>query len=161
MSEVVKFAKPDHPVADAAGFIRTETAEDILRSLALLRSIDGAAVTMISGAPGIGKTEALLHYERQDRQAAVHISIAKGEGNPFHVAGRILAEFAPTRRAARGWTNCGSWSQATSGRAASCWWTKPRTSISGTSCRAPRGLPSVGWWPHPTGAGLTWHFVAT
>lgn len=93
MSEVLKLAKTSIPEADTEGFIRTETAEEILRSLALVRSINGPAVTMISGAPGIGKTETLQHYKRQDCQASIYVSIAKGEGNPFHVAGRILSQF--------------------------------------------------------------------
>jgi hypothetical protein len=93
MPEVVKFEKPPEPLAGPDGFIRTETSDDILRSLSLIRSINGPAMTMISGAPGIGKTETLRHYERQNRETAVHVSIAKGEGNPFHVATVILGLF--------------------------------------------------------------------
>lgn len=102
MSEVLKLAKTRMPEVGAEGFIRTETAEEILRSLALVRSIDGPAVTMISGAPGIGKTATLLYHERQDRETSVRISIAKGAGNPFHVASRILAEFGYQETRGRG-----------------------------------------------------------
>ncbi|MDZ4392963.1 AAA family ATPase [Cypionkella sp.] len=102
MSEVLKLAKSSIPEADAEGFIRTETAEDILRSLALVRSINGPAVTLISGAPGIGKTETLLHSQRQDWDGSIYVSIAKGEGNPFHVASRILSQFGDSKTRGKG-----------------------------------------------------------
>ena len=93
MPEVVKFEKSSEPAVQPKGFIQTETAKDILRSLDLVRSINGRAVTMISGAPGIGKTETLFHYMEQVGQDAIYISIAKGEGNPSHVATAILRCF--------------------------------------------------------------------
>jgi len=65
--------KLENPNIDSvtSGFVRTETARDIWRSLDLVRSIDGPAGTMISGAPGIGKTETLLEYAEQQGQEAV------------------------------------------------------------------------------------------
>ena len=53
---------------------------------------------MISGAPGIGKTETLLHFEREYPEVALRITIPKGEGNPFHVSVNILNLFNPYRR---------------------------------------------------------------
>lgn len=98
MSEILNFAKASEPVSDEFGFIRTETARDILRTLTLLQSVNGPAVSMISGAPGIGKTETLLHYERENPEIALRISIPKGEGNPFHVSANILNMFNPYKR---------------------------------------------------------------
>ena len=98
MAEIVKLEKPEERRADPTGFIRTETADDILRSLALVRSIDGPAMTMISGAPSIGKTETLRHYDAENRENTVLVSIAKGEGNPFHVASAIMTQFQPYQK---------------------------------------------------------------
>jgi len=98
MSEILNFAKVSEPVSDEYGFIHTETALEILRTLTLLRSVNGPAMSMISGAPGIGKTETLLHYERQNPGTTLRISIPKGEGNPFHVSANILSLFNPYKR---------------------------------------------------------------
>ena len=95
MPEILNFAKASEPVSDEYGFIRTETALDILRTLTLMQSIKGPAVSMISGAPGIGKTETLMHYERENPQTALRISIPKGEGNVSHVSAHILNLFYP------------------------------------------------------------------
>jgi hypothetical protein len=93
MPEVIQFEKPKEHPAESGGFVRTATADDILRSIALIRSIDGPAITLISGASGIGKTETLLHYQRENWETTHYISVAHGEGNPFHVASQILAGF--------------------------------------------------------------------
>ena len=98
MPEILNFAKASEPVSDEYGFIRTETALDILRTLTLMQSIKVPAVSMISGAPGIGKTETLLHYERENPQTALRISIPKGEGNVSHVSAHILNLFYPHKR---------------------------------------------------------------
>ena len=93
MPEVVKFEKPNEITVDPCGFVRTQTAEEILRSLVFVRSINGPAITLISGASGIGKTETLLHYERRNWDTSIYVSVAKGEGNPFHIASQILEKF--------------------------------------------------------------------
>lgn len=72
--------------------MRRETELEIHRSLALVRSIDGPAMTVISGAPGVGKTQTLLRYAQDQDQAAVYVAIAKGEGNPSHVAAAVLRQ---------------------------------------------------------------------
>lgn len=102
MAQIVKLEKPQVRGANPDGFILTETAEDIYRSLALVRSINGPAMTVISGAPGVGKTEALRQFERERPETAIHISIAKGEGNPFHVATSILNVFGSGHQKASG-----------------------------------------------------------
>jgi len=93
MPQIVQLEKSKVRGPDPTGFIRTETAEDIMRSLELVRSISGPAITMIAGAPGIGKTETLRHYHRELGQGAVYLSIAKGEGNISHVATMLLRQF--------------------------------------------------------------------
>ncbi|MGG7567738.1 AAA family ATPase [Rhodovulum sp. DZ06] len=92
MAEVVRLGKPEAPPqAQPGGFVMTETAAEILRSLNLVRSGANGGVTMISGAPGIGKTEALLHLcEELGAQDAVYLRVAKGEGRPWNIAYNLL-----------------------------------------------------------------------
>ncbi len=93
MADIVKLEKPEQRLPAAQGFLETETARDILRSLALVRSIDGPAMTMISGAPGIGKTETLRYFETQDPNGVLLLTVTKGEGNPLNVAKALAAKF--------------------------------------------------------------------
>ncbi|MDN5787118.1 hypothetical protein [Pseudorhodobacter sp.] len=86
MSKIVRLEKPPTYLADPDGFIATETAHNILRSIGLVRSINSPATTMISGGHGIGKTKALQHYYRSNHDTALYISIAN------------RAEFDPEQR---------------------------------------------------------------
>lgn len=62
MADLLKFATAAARPRDPDGFVMTETAEDILRSLELVRAVDGTAMTMIAGAPGVGKTRAVHRF---------------------------------------------------------------------------------------------------
>ncbi|MFV0291994.1 MAG: AAA family ATPase [Paracoccus sp. (in: a-proteobacteria)] len=101
MAEVVEFAKPGvkSPVAD--GFVMTESAQNILRSLHLVRSLSNA-VTLIAAAPGTGKTEALKHFAARQNaekitpdgrckpdEVFLHTAVA-GEGTPWGLAGQLM-----------------------------------------------------------------------
>jgi len=94
MADVLKFATPEaeppKALPRAGGFVMTHTAADIQRSVDLIRSIDGPAMTMISGAPGVGKSATLREIARNLGDDAVYVTIAKGEGNPSNVATAIL-----------------------------------------------------------------------
>jgi len=78
MPQIVQLQTPKVRGPPPYGSIRTETAQDIPRSPALVQSIDGPAITMISGAPGIGKTETLLDHCRENGQEAIYVAIAAG-----------------------------------------------------------------------------------
>ena len=95
MAEGLKFATPEaeppKALTRAGGFVMTHTAADIQRSVDLIRSIDGPAMTMISGAPGVGKSATLREITRKLGDDAVYVTIAKGEGNPSNVATAILS----------------------------------------------------------------------
>ncbi|WP_165971813.1 AAA family ATPase [Meridianimarinicoccus aquatilis] len=71
----------------------TDTARDILRSLSLVRQFGGAAMTMIAGAPGVGKSEALKHYAAQNGAGCIYIQAVRGEGTPWNFAHSIAAQF--------------------------------------------------------------------
>ena len=93
MSEVLKFEKAAPPTPDPKGFVMTETAKDILCTLAHVRSIQGPAISMISGVFGVGKSTTIDYYQRQHWENTIVISIAKGEGNPSYVSDNILNKF--------------------------------------------------------------------
>src|SRR5690606_28627161 len=59
----------------------------------LIRSLDGPAVTMIAGAPGVGKTLALQHFVATEGHDALYASVAQGEGKPFCIAVSLLRLF--------------------------------------------------------------------
>lgn len=61
-------------------WVETETAREILRSLDLVRAADDPAMTMIAGAPGIGKTIAAKRFCSDVGHDAVYIQAARGEG---------------------------------------------------------------------------------
>lgn len=87
-----------HPRIANAGIVRrelgdwaeTETAQDILRSLEMLRSTKNPAVTMIAGAPGVGKTDAVKRFCAQLGHDAIYIQAARGKGTAWNFA-RSLA----------------------------------------------------------------------
>jgi hypothetical protein len=93
MSEVLRFEKATLPAADPEGFVMTETAKDILCTLAHVRSIQGPAISIISGVFGVGKSTTIDYYQRQHPENTVVITIAKGEGNPSYVSDNILNRF--------------------------------------------------------------------
>lgn len=73
MAEVVQLAKPGATAPVTQGFVMTESAQDILRSLQLVRAA-GDAITLIAAAPGTGKTEALRQFANgaKARSGLVH-----------------------------------------------------------------------------------------
>lgn len=91
MAELLNFAKPRHdtPPVQAGGFVMTESARDMLRSLQLV-SADGDALTLIAAAPGTGKTETLHHFKNTLRGDAVWITAVSGEGGIWGVASLLM-----------------------------------------------------------------------
>lgn len=64
----------------------TETAQDIRRSLDLVRAAERPAMTMIAGAPGTGKTTAVRRFCKELRHDAIYIQAARGEGTAWNFA---------------------------------------------------------------------------
>lgn len=101
MSEVVQFAKPAPEGELKGGFVMTESAQDMLRSLQLVRAA-GNAFTLIAAAPGTGKTEVLKHFTASQNAEKVsgdgtwrpdevflHTAVA-GEGTPWGLASQLM-----------------------------------------------------------------------
>ena len=95
MTQILRFEKPEEQVAEPNGFVHTKTADAILLAIAKVRSQDGPALTYVSGAYGCGKTEALWNFESRNFDSALYVSVARGEGNPYHVGNAILRLFTP------------------------------------------------------------------
>ncbi len=72
----------------------TETALDIRRSLELVRAAGQPAITMISGAPGVGKTTAIKRFCEDLGHNAIYIQAARGEGTAWNFA-HALANLWP------------------------------------------------------------------
>lgn len=93
MAELLRFATALARPRDPKDFVVTETAEDILRSLNLIRSINGSAMTMITGVPGVGKTRTLQHFCAAQGYDSFYFSVARDEGKPSGVAEVLLGFF--------------------------------------------------------------------
>lgn len=89
MAEVVQLAKPGGSPQHVGGFVMTDAAQDMLRSLQLISEELGGAITMIAAAPGMGKTETLRHFKWGRPQTIFHTAIA-GEGTPWGVACQLM-----------------------------------------------------------------------
>jgi DNA transposition AAA+ family ATPase len=90
MAEFLRIANAESRPRRSDEFVYTETARDILRSVELVRTLPGTAMTMITGEPGVGKTQALQHRCASEGFDAVYLSIANGEGKPTAIATNLL-----------------------------------------------------------------------
>lgn len=93
MAQVLRLATADTRPRVRSEHVETETGADIARSLELLRQVEGAAFTMVSGAPGVGKTRALEVFCASMGYDAIYIAIAKREGRPATLGSVILSRF--------------------------------------------------------------------
>ena len=89
MAEVVEFAKAGAQAPALGGFVMTESAQEMLRSLQLVSS-SGDAITLIAAAPGTGKTQALRQFKRTQRPDAIFHAAIAGEGTPWGVACQLM-----------------------------------------------------------------------
>lgn len=90
MADVIEFAKPEAQAPASGGFVMTESAEEMLRSLQLVGSVFGGAITLIAAATGTGKTQALRQFKWKYRPRAIFHTAIAGEGTPFGVACQLM-----------------------------------------------------------------------
>ncbi|WP_370226243.1 AAA family ATPase [Pararhodobacter marinus] len=93
MAQHLRIANADFRPRRPGDFAHTETAQDILHSLEMLRHRQEPSVAMIAGAPGVGKTKALQSFLSALRHDAFRLEVADGEGRPSGVAYSLLRAF--------------------------------------------------------------------
>lgn len=102
MAEHLKLIRPLREKPVPGTFITTTAATDILYTLGRVQSEFGGALGLISGAPGIGKSLAVLEFKYKTK--GVHlISAVEGEGGIRNVANelfRVLDLAVPKNRSA-------------------------------------------------------------
>jgi DNA transposition AAA+ family ATPase len=87
-------AREEEARPEPAGFVMTETAQDILCSLRLLRTLPEPGITMIAGAPGVGKTRALRRFAEEAPRVMLH-TVAAGEGKPWNIMCALMSRHDP------------------------------------------------------------------
>lgn len=86
MAQHLRIANTGSATRSLDDFTETQTSKDIWRSLDMVRSINGTAMTMISGAPGVGKTLTVKQFCRSLGHDAIYMQAAKGEGTAWNFA---------------------------------------------------------------------------
>ena len=97
MADHLRVVKAKDAPAELGGFVATETAEDMLRSLRLIRVQKGVRMTMIAGAPGTGKTTAVARFASEVPEA-IHVTAVRGEGSIYTVADLLLEVWGQATR---------------------------------------------------------------
>jgi hypothetical protein len=98
LAEHLRLINPAAPPLPG-GFVETDAARDMLRSINGAVGVWGAAMTMLAAAPGMGRTATLMHDLRRHRRAFMVTAVA-GEGGVLGIAGaisRALEVPAPNR----------------------------------------------------------------
>lgn len=83
MTGDTELINPAKPLRDQ-GFVETKSASAML--LALRRARAKAKITMISGAPGIGKSATIQHFKRTYAQDAIIFQATAAEGGAWNLA---------------------------------------------------------------------------
>lgn len=91
MAEVIRLAKPLTEAPPRRDFALTHATQEILRSLHLTMTVGPGAMTLIAGAPGVGKTFTLEHFSRTVLPGAYLHTVQVGQSTPEGLA-RALAE---------------------------------------------------------------------
>ena len=91
MAQVLTFEKTEGaPSRYPDWFVETPTGQDIMRSLRIPQAMEGGAATMIAGAPGVGKTQALKAFSTDPASNATYVQAIMGEPSPYALAIGIL-----------------------------------------------------------------------
>lgn len=89
MADIVKLNSHERTKPVLGGFVRTEAAVDIQRTLNKLQSSGGGAMGLIVGQPGCGKTEAIWDFKHANPGAIIY-NVTAGEGGAFSAAQELM-----------------------------------------------------------------------
>jgi len=93
MAQHLRIANADFRPRMPGDFAHTEIAQDILRSIELLRHRQEPGVVMIAGVPGAGKTKTLEYFAAQQGHDAFHVEVSSGVGTENGLADLLLGVF--------------------------------------------------------------------
>jgi len=86
MPQHLRIANARFEKRELGDWAETETARDITRSLEMVHDASRTAMTMIAGAPGIGKSMAVQRFCDRLEHDAIYMQAARGEGTAWNVA---------------------------------------------------------------------------
>ena len=92
MADIVKLSSHERTKPVLGGFVKTEVALDIQRTLTMLHASGGGQMALIVGQPGSGKTEAMRDFKNRT-PGVVHYTVTAGEGGAFGAAQEMMRVF--------------------------------------------------------------------
>lgn len=90
MAEPLRLIKNDPP-RDLAGFVATEAARDMLRTLRKVADLGCGTATMIAGVSGCGKSSAIQRFLQEGGGATICRAVS-GEGGVWGAAHAVMTE---------------------------------------------------------------------
>ena len=89
MADIVKLSSHERTRPVLGGFVRTEAAVDIQRTLTKLQSSGGGEMGLIVGQPGCGKSQAMWDFKHAHPGSVIY-SVTAGEGGAFSAAQELM-----------------------------------------------------------------------
>lgn len=98
MAEHLKLISQSSPKPVQVGFISTGAAAEVLYHLGRVHSQGDGALGLISGAPGVGKSKATLHFKHMT-PGVFMMNAVQGEGGVWNVANELyrILDILPPR----------------------------------------------------------------
>ncbi len=81
MADIVKLSSHEHTKPVLGGFVKTEVALDIQRTLTMLHASGGGQMALVVGQPGSGKTQAIRDFKFSTPGTAIY-AVTAGECLP-------------------------------------------------------------------------------
>ena len=92
MADIVKLSSHERTKPVLGGFVKTEVALDIQRTLNMLQASGGGQMALVVGQPGSGKTQAIWDFKGSTPGAVIY-AVTAGEGGAFSAAQELMRLF--------------------------------------------------------------------
>ena len=92
IADIVKLSSHERTKPVLGGFVKTEVALDIQRTLTMLHASGGGQMALVVGQPGSGKTQALRDFKFSTPGTAIY-AVTAGEGGAFSAAQELMRIF--------------------------------------------------------------------